>query len=73
MYYKADIDAPVVAITQDGITGLRYNGVPDWVYEGEIHQWLQRHATVDMGWVRGNHPFVTLFMKENEGRKLSIH
>ncbi|KAK3791198.1 hypothetical protein RRG08_047106 [Elysia crispata] len=36
VYYKPDLDAQIVNITQDGIEGLRYNGVPDWVYEEEV-------------------------------------
>ncbi|RUS77449.1 hypothetical protein EGW08_014787, partial [Elysia chlorotica] len=36
VYYKRDPDAAIVNITQDGIRGRIYNGVPDWVYEEEV-------------------------------------
>lgn len=36
VYYKKDMDSDIKTITQDGIPGLKYNGVPDWVYEEEV-------------------------------------
>ncbi|GFS11118.1 inactive dipeptidyl peptidase 10-like [Elysia marginata] len=36
VYYKPDINADIKTITDDGIKGLKYNGVPDWVYEEEV-------------------------------------
>ncbi|XP_050418288.1 dipeptidyl peptidase 4 isoform X4 [Patella vulgata] len=36
IYYKKDIDASPVPLTDTGIPGEIYNGIPDWVYEEEI-------------------------------------
>ncbi|XP_035828294.1 dipeptidyl peptidase 4 [Aplysia californica] len=36
IYYKADLKATPIQLTDTGIPGLYYNGVPDWVYEEEV-------------------------------------
>ncbi|XP_071103591.1 dipeptidyl peptidase 4-like isoform X6 [Haliotis cracherodii] len=36
IYYKSDIESSPTPVVEDGIPGLIYNGVPDWVYEEEI-------------------------------------
>ncbi|GFN99846.1 inactive dipeptidyl peptidase 10-like [Plakobranchus ocellatus] len=36
VFYKSDIQADPVQITSDGLANVKYNGVPDWVYEEEI-------------------------------------
>ncbi|XP_059144564.1 dipeptidyl peptidase 4-like isoform X2 [Physella acuta] len=36
IYYKQNVTAEPVRITDSGIKNLIYNGVPDWVYEEEI-------------------------------------
>lgn len=37
IYYRANAEdeSSDVRLTSDGISGKLYNGVPDWVYEGE--------------------------------------
>ena len=40
IYHKSDITdntTPAVHITSDGIVDEIYNGVPDWVYEGQYY------------------------------------
>lgn len=34
VYYKSELNADPLRITDDGVPGIIYNGVPDWVYEG---------------------------------------
>lgn len=37
IYYRANAEDETsdIRLTSDGISGKLYNGVPDWVYEGE--------------------------------------
>ncbi|XP_058818276.1 venom dipeptidyl peptidase 4 [Topomyia yanbarensis] len=36
-YYRPDLLSNIeISLTQDGIPGIIYNGVPDWVYEEEV-------------------------------------
>ncbi|XP_058447829.1 venom dipeptidyl peptidase 4 [Malaya genurostris] len=37
VYYRSDLlSTDEIALTQDGVSGVIYNGVPDWVYEEEV-------------------------------------
>lgn len=36
IYYQSKVDGKSVQITTNGVPGIIYNGVPDWVYEEEI-------------------------------------
>jgi dipeptidyl-peptidase 4 len=37
IFYKSAADSPTIhKLTTDGVPGKMYNGVPDWVYEGEF-------------------------------------
>ncbi|KAG9510409.1 Dipeptidyl peptidase 4 [Fragariocoptes setiger] len=36
IYYKSSIEAEPQRITDDGLLGVRFNGIPDWLYEEEI-------------------------------------
>ena len=36
IYYKSSLDASPDRLTDDGIKGSIYNGIPDWVYEGDF-------------------------------------
>ncbi|KAK3083443.1 hypothetical protein FSP39_022859 [Pinctada imbricata] len=39
IYYKEDIGdmtTPAIQYTEDGVEGIIYNGIPDWVYEEEV-------------------------------------
>lgn len=35
IYYKPTAESPAYRITNTGIPGVIYNGVPDWVNEGK--------------------------------------
>lgn len=38
IYYRPEAEMAVdYQITDTGVVGTIYNGVPDWVYEGEFH------------------------------------
>ena len=34
IYYKPSVDAKVERITNDGVPGVVFNGVTDWIYRG---------------------------------------
>lgn len=41
IYYKPTAESPAYRITNTGIPGVIYNGVPDWVNEGKF--FFNRH------------------------------
>lgn len=34
LFYKKTVDSTPIQLTGDGVPGVIYNAVPDWVYEG---------------------------------------
>jgi len=44
LYYVADVDKQgdkAVKLTHDGREGVVFNGIPDWLYEGESYIFLR--------------------------------
>lgn len=37
VFYKPDLESDAEQLTTDGVVGIVYNGLPDWVYEGMLH------------------------------------
>lgn len=53
IYYRDEVrSSSVHRITQDAVPGVVYNGVPDWLYEGETMQSVIRYIRGSLVFMR---------------------